>query len=269
MSYSNFYSKTKLFHGALSNVMGTRLDFVLVGKEQSVSEDCWEHSQRLLLQLHKQLNRFSEESEVAQLNSYAAHYPFGVSNALFDMLMCCREYTEKTLGFFDVTLGKMAQVEQILMDRTVQFMDDSIQVDLGGFAKGYALEELKTLIETYEVEHALLNFGNSAILAVGTHPLGDAWSVAINNPYRQAESLGAVKLKDCSLSVSGNMPSHTKHIFNPKTKMYEEGRQVLVVKSTSPLEAEVLSTTLMMTDDVESELICRRFNIEEWKRYTV
>lgn len=269
MSYSNYYSKTKLLHGALSNVMGTRLDMVLVGKEQAEAEVCWEEVQTLLLQLHAQLNRFSEESEVAQLNRYAAHYPYGVSNALFDILVCCREYTEKTQGFFDVTLGKMTAVEQIDMDKTVRFVEDSVQVDLGGFAKGYAMERIKTLLGAHGVERALLNFGNSAILAIGEHPLGDAWSVAINNPYRQAESLGVVKMVDCALSISGNMPSHTKHIFNPKTQTYADGRQLLVVKSKSPLEAEVLSTALMLADDAESELIASHFDIEEWKRYSV
>ena len=52
-----------------------------------------------------------------------------------------------------------------------------------------------------------------------------------------------------SLSTSGNTPQHTEHIINPHSGKYTPERKIVSAVSTNAVEAEVLSTALMVADE--------------------
>ncbi len=73
-----------------------------------------------------------------------------------------------------------------------------------------------------------------ADLPVGSHPCGDYWPVGLDNPYTK-ERVADLKLCDSSLSTSGNMPSHPRHIINPQTGHYVEDRRMVSVIADDPV----------------------------------
>jgi thiamine biosynthesis lipoprotein len=68
-----------------------------------------------------------------------------------------------------------------------------------------------------------------------------------------------VTLRDKALSTSGNSPGYTGHVVNPKTGMAVEDKILTAVVCDDPLEAEVLSTTLMMADGGQRKKLRGRF----------
>lgn len=69
----------------------------------------------------------------------------------------------------------------------------AVQLDLGGYAKGYALDEAVRLLRAHGIRNALVNIGGN-VIALGQH--GDrAWRVGIQHP-RAAGTLATVELRD-------------------------------------------------------------------------
>lgn len=262
MSYSNYYAASGLFHGSMSAVMGTQFDILMVGNDPRLLGTVWEKVESEVRRLDKMLNRFDPESEVAFVNREAGHYPVAVEDELWDILQACKHYTELTDGYFDITLQGFDSVLLTEEDKSVFFFSESLQIDLGGYGKGYALAKIRELLDAGGVGKALVNFGNSSILAVGTHPCGAYWPVGLDNPFTK-ERIADLKLCDCSLSTSGNMPSHPRHIVNPHTGMFVEDRKLVSVVAKDPVVAEILTTAFMIADDERVPIIASRFDINE------
>lgn len=262
MSYSNYYAASGLFHGSLLSVMGTRLDLLMVGSDPHFLEAVWEKTETEVRRLDKMLNRFDANSEVARINREAGHYPMTVSDELWNILQNCKHFSELTDGYFDITLQGFDQVLLTEQDKSVFFFSESLKIDLGGYGKGYALARIRDVLEQEQITKALVNFGNSSVLAVGTHPYGGYWPVGLDNPFTN-ERLADLKLSDSSLSISGNMPSHPRHIVNPHTGTFVEDKKLVSVVAKDPVVAEVLTTAFMIADEAGIQAIASRFDIYE------
>jgi len=265
-SYCNYYESSSLFHGSLLNIMGTRFDIVAVGGTKTVSESLWNEIISELVRLDKMLNRYDKESDIALINARAIYAPVKVTPEMWNILSDCKQYYDITCGLFDITLKDFSQVYLNESDKSVFFLQDNISFDVGGYAKGYAMEKIKALL-SFDIEHAFVNFGNSSVLGLGHHPCGDYWSVCIENPYRAGDILGTVQISNNSLSTSGNMPSHPKHIIHPISGEYIEKRQIVCVVTPNSVDAEILSTTLILANDKERADILSRFQVNDIRIY--
>ena len=238
MAYSNYYAASGLFHGSMSSVMGTQFDILMVGSDPRLLGTVWEKVESEVQRLDKMLNRFDPESEVSFVNREAGHYPVTVGEELWNILLNCKRYNELTEGYFDITLQGF------------------------GYGKGYALAKIRELLEENGIGKALVNFGNSSVLAVGTHPCGEYWPVGLDNPFTK-ERIADLKLSDSSLSISGNMPSHPRHIVNPHTGTFVEDKKMVSVVAKDPVVAEILTTAFMICGDERVPVIASQFDIYE------
>ena len=266
MSYSNYYAASQLFHGSVSSIMGTQLDVLMVGGEPLLLTGIWNELEAEVRRLDRMLNRFDPQSEVARINRDAAHFPVVPDLELWSLLVDCKRYHARTGGYFDITLGNFNQVLLNEADQSVYFFSETLHIDLGGIGKGYALLKMREMLERNGVRKALVNFGNSSILALGTHPCGEYWPVGLDNPYTK-ERVADLKLSNTSLSTSGNMPSHPCHIINPHTGLYTEERRMVSVIADDPVAAEVLTTTLMIAGEEQIQAIADKFEVHEKHLY--
>ncbi len=248
MPYFNYYKKSNLFHGSMANIMGTRLDVVMIGDELGLSE-VWKQIVAETERLYRMLNRFDSMSDISRINREAAMHPVELNNELWDILINIKKYHHDTLGYFDITLHDFNKVILDEGHRTVTFAEKDISLDLGGYAKGYALEKMRIILSKVGVTQALINFGNSSVLAVGSHPHGNYWGVGVEDPFYPGRQLKSYELCDQSLSTSGNTLQHTEHIINPRLGKYTSERKLVSVVSSNAVEVEVLSTALVVADE--------------------
>lgn len=247
--------------------MGTRFDIVMLGESRAQSAAVFMDLKRELRRLDSLLNRFDDESEISKLNVRASSGFVPLSAEVWAILCDCKRYHEITDGLFDVTKDDFSGILFREGDRSVSFASGKTTVDLGGYAKGYALLRLQQILSDNNVGQCFVDFGNSSILGVGHHPFGDSWKVSMENPYRRGETVFEIDIRDRALSVSGNRPEYSGHIIHPATKKATDERKAVCVVCKNPLDAEVLTTTLMIAGDKEKNDILKRFEVDSVYEY--
>lgn len=248
--------------------MGTRLN-VVVTDTVAFADEMFDEIVDTVRRIEAKLSRFDERSDVSMINRYAGQRPVEVDAEIGDILSMCKDYYRRTDGYFDITLPSCCCAGQlhsflncVCLDAeklTIAFRDPAIQIDLGGFGKGYALQAVESILKSRGIPNALVSFGESSILAMGKHPYGDCWKIGIENVTRPGQSAYVFELSDQSLSVSGfqrtpeGFPGF--HIISPDTQQPVERTATIAVQRSDPLEAEVLSTAVYAALDTNAEFL--------------
>lgn len=282
--------------------MGTRFDFLTY----NVDEDFFSSAKNFILneleRIEHKFSRFDEESEIFKINQLAAKENVITDGETLSLLSRCREYYLKTNKLFDITVGRFTNTtsednqaeseslsplsteisnpenfsnigaDKIILDlkeSSIRFSTPMLSIDLGGIGKGYALERINKYCIENRITNALISFGDSSIATIGTHPHGPYWPIGIQNGYTSGSALHTFRLKDNSLSTSGNTPNNRMkfgnkgHIINPLTGEFQTDSKTVSVAATSPMDAEVLSTALFIATDNDKSEILSKFNVSE------
>ncbi|MCW5558178.1 MAG: FAD:protein FMN transferase [Verrucomicrobiae bacterium] len=188
--------------------MGTRFEFVLHGGRPEALRAAGEEALDEIERIENALSLYRPHTDIARINAGAALGPVRVAPETFRLLERARALTHRTLGAFDVTAGPLVQAwgfhggngvrldptalarardasgwSQVLLDASataVRFAAGNPGLlDLGAIGKGYALDRAAEVLREAGVTSALLHGGTSTIVALGTPPGADAWTVAI------------------------------------------------------------------------------------------
>ncbi len=233
--------------------MHTRVELLAVGLGEEQGRGLMAEAEREVRRLERLFNRFDSRSPLAVVNMTAIGQSVKIEDELFMALELCEVFRRATAGYFDVTAADDG-VEAVSDGRggyaldgkehSVRILREGARIDLGGFAKGYAAESVRRVFEQAEVRQAVINFGNSSIVAMGHHPYGEWWPIGVE--HRKVRSVVAreVRLKDGAMSVSGCAESGDYHIIDPMTGNRAVGEELIVVEGRSALVAEMLSTAL-------------------------
>lgn len=248
--------------------MHTRVDMVLCGRQDEeelmlVVDAVYE----MLCRLEKMANYYDADSELGRLNRTAAEGPQPVSRELYEMLAFCVDCYNRTGGCFDVTVHSVNHTPHTIcnillspQEYTLYFLRSGVTINLSGFLKGYALEKIRTLLQHYEVENALVNMGNSSVLALGHPPMAEGWKVDFGQvPAFQRKECSELLLQNECLTTSGNDSQERKHIINPQNGKPVEGEKRVSVVTANGIIGEVLSTGLFVADDHHRKLLEAEF----------
>lgn len=188
--YSDYYDASDTFHDFLPQIMGTRLDMVVTGCLKALVQPVWHTVVAELERLECMLNRFDGNSELSHINREAIKNPVRISEEMWHILTNRKHYHTLTYGLFDITLNDFSKVVFEEATNSVTFTSEEFYFDLGGYAKGYAMEKIKHILTENGIRNAFIDFGNSSIAALGHHPYGDCWLVSIKNPYKTRRGIG-------------------------------------------------------------------------------
>ena len=245
------------------DAMHTHIELLLTGLGREQGERFAQEAERRIKDMERRFNRHDMKSPLAVLNSRAAAERVEVDDELFMALELCEVFRVATRGYFSVATNT-AGVERTpyILDgatHSVKFTTDGVQLDMGGFAKGFALDQVLKLTRESGAASALLNFGNSSVAAVGHHPYGEWWAVGVENIAQRGTLAYEAHLCDAAMSVSGRTPAGEYHIVDPHTGLKVAQDGMIVVEGRSALVAEVLSTALYAAPQSEREAIMQQF----------
>lgn len=236
--------------------MHTKVELLFVIDDEERARELCEAVEGLFENTEKSMSRHLPGLGLAVVNSTESAVQ--VDDDLYFAIEMCEQLRRATGGYFDI--AALSPTRQRPACRTyppthqVQRCFPEVILDLGGFAKGYALEKARTLLQDAGVQNALLNAGNSSVLGIGTHPLGDAWMVS------PASDAGVqFNLHDSALSVSGRNGSGRDHIVDPKTGNMASKVLGIAVTGRSALVCEALSTALYAAPESEHGAIMAQF----------
>ncbi len=170
---------------------------------QQAVEAAWEEVDRL----EKELSRFVESSDIAQVNARAGSSEWAaVGASAWECLEWALEVARQTGGAFDVALGQVleerrgegstfkAGAEAEWPGPLLQFLELEVEplrarlnhprarLDLGAIGKGYALDCAAAVLREWSIQSALLHAGQSSVLAMGDEPLAEG------SPQREAQA---------------------------------------------------------------------------------
>lgn len=235
--------------------MRTRFELILVGDDEAFLRAAGEEALREIVELERLLSRFRADSDIGQINRFAASKPVRVDARTFQLLQQAIFLSCVTGGAFDITLGTwrwsgraISSADAVLLDKaamTVQLADSSVQLDLGGIGKGYALERAAVLLRSAGVDSAFLHGGTSSVFAFGCDQNGEPWRVAIPHPV-SSELIAEIALNGAGLSVSATTLTEGRCTVNPKTGEPVQHTLLAAVVLSSPTEAEGWSTALLV-----------------------
>ncbi|NLW47691.1 MAG: FAD:protein FMN transferase [Firmicutes bacterium] len=159
----------------------------------------------------------------------------------------------------------LVDFERVILDdqaETVFLLKEGMKLDLGGIAKGYAVDRAYLTLKKSGVRSALINGGSSSIRALGNRADGNPWRLGIGHPRLSGKLLGTLSFsKDQALGTSADTQNffihqgkRYSHLIDPKTGY--PARHNILVTATAPtaMEADLLSTAffIMSLKEVES-----------------
>jgi thiamine biosynthesis lipoprotein len=260
--------------------MGTVLELTLEGLEPRPAARALDDLYEVARRLDRLLSIYQPESDISRLNRTAGQGRQRVDSEVEEILKLSIAYSELTRGAFDVTIGPVVELWREAVDRDapptalelaaarelvgpnrisvvsgdgVSLAKEGMRLDLGGVAKGYALDRMLPLLERHGIETALLNFGQSSTWAVGAPAGSTGWRLLVRAP--EGGFAGLITLRDQALSVSGSQGQWVEiggrrygHIIDPRSgEQLMRARQAVVVSQRASL-AEALSLALLVLD---------------------
>ncbi len=259
----------------IEEILGTVITGKVYGKN---AEEGLEAAFARAREIEHIMSAKEENSELSQLNKEAYQKEVSVSEELFLVIKKAIYYAKLADGNFDPTIGKLIDLwgigtehenvpkekeiapltglkdyEQVILDeekRTVRFLTDTVQLDLGGIAKGYVADEMKEILtNTYGIESGTLSLGGN-VMTIGNKTEGEQWVVGIADPLNPSSIIGTVQVTDKTVVTSGNYERYFiknnvryHHILNPETGYpANEGIISSTIITDCSMDADALST---------------------------
>jgi thiamine biosynthesis lipoprotein len=221
------------------------------------------------------MSHYKADSAVSRVNRDAAHRPVTVDPELFDFIVDAMRYNRDSDGAFDITVGPLmkawgffrgdgrvptqdelaaarrhvggAHVILNRVARTIGFDEPGVELDLGGIAKGYAVDRVVRLLRPRQIASALVSAGGSTIYGLGAPPGRDGWDVTIQDPIDPRKTALTVQLKDRALSIAGSSERFFEaggvrysHIMDPRTGRPVQGVLSVAVLASSGTAGDAL-----------------------------
>jgi thiamine biosynthesis lipoprotein len=253
--------------------MGTRIDVQLWHEDGDTAGELLQAAMAEFDRIEAAMSTYRDSSEISRLNREAANAPVRMSTELFTLVMLSLELSEITGGAFDITYDSVGQLydfrarqrpdaaaiaarlesinyEYVELDakaQTIRFLEPGVRINLGGIAKGYAVESVISLLREAGVSHALATAGGDTRLLGDRR--GKPWLVGIRDPDDESGLVTRLGLVDEAVSTSGDYErffvedgERYHHILDPGT-----GRSAGSVRSVTIIGPDATMTDALST----------------------
>lgn len=267
-----------------SFVFGTRVEISIQGEDKSSAENAARSVLQRFDALHGKLHAW-QPSDLDRLNAAFAAGPgkTPVDPELARILEDAKAFSLQSGGLFNPAIGNLIRLwgfhddspptalpDQSAIDKLLaaspamqnlhiennQAWSDNpaVRLDLGGYAKGFALDEAVSILRQQGIRNALVNIGGN-VIALGR--AGDRpWKVGIQHP-RQAGVIATLDLHDGeAIGTSGDYQRYIEangkrycHLLDPRTGWPATGMQsvtILVSGERAGVKSDVLTKPLFI-----------------------
>ncbi len=264
-------------------VMGTFARIVAIAPDANTAAKSIEAALHQIHNVDDLMSNFKEDSEISRVNADAFDHPVEVGESTFDVLQRSIEFSKLTDGAFDITVGPLVQLfrtaktegiaptpEQIAraktkvgfeklklndQNRTVRFTVEGMSLDLGGIAKGYAVDKAIRAMQRRGAIGAMIDLGGD-VRCFGTPPKGrKKWLVGLQDPNIDDVGGSGLLLKlqvsNAAVTTSGDYQQFAiiegkrhSHIINRQTGKSAQGLSSVTVIAQNATDADALATAV-------------------------
>jgi FAD:protein FMN transferase len=240
-------------------IMGTNIHVELWSDDEEQGKAAIAAVMAEMERINQLMSPYIASSELSILNAQAAHQPVSVSTELYDLIALSIELSKETGGAFDITFASVGYLydyrakqkpcdeqvasllsainfQHLILDantHSVFYAHPKVKIDLGGIAKGHAVDHAIAILQARRIKHALVTAGGDTRL-LGDR-LGKPWMVGIRDPRHAEKQAVVLPLVDTAISTSGDYERYFEqdgeryhHILSPKS-----GKSIHAIQSVS------------------------------------
>ena len=231
-------------------MMGTSIQVQAFGGDEAARKAAIDEAFAAFAEVDRLMSNYRDDSELTLVNRNAARENVSVSDPLFSVLDAARRVSSASHGAFDVTVGPLVRLwgfhdmkshvpsaaelanvrplvdyRHVFLDaarHTVHFARPGVEIDLGGIAKGFAVEVAANVLRRRGLDGFIDAGGNQYLL--GTPPGKRTWTIGIKNPDVPDHVMGVVETGETSVSTSADSSTFLVangrkygHILDPRT----------------------------------------------------
>jgi thiamine biosynthesis lipoprotein len=224
---------------------------------------------------------YIDTSEIGRANLLAGKDSLLVSGELAALLRKSLSYSDSSRGAFDVTVGPLEVLWNILAPHPRVPPPDSVQamlrligyrlvvlhgrslylprkgmrLDLGAIGKGYAVDRATEVLAKAGIERAIVDMGGNLAVRWPGAPGWDSAvaTISVRHPRVEGTFLGAFRYGSGGISTSGDYERYFvadgkryHHIMDPATGYPAEGVVSVTVVAPNAADADAISTTVFV-----------------------
>ncbi|MCA9405883.1 MAG: FAD:protein FMN transferase [Candidatus Omnitrophica bacterium] len=272
-------------YSEMRTMMGTfvRIDVCETKPDIATREAAYAAVWKRLEEIAWRMNVFDERSDVTKVNE-AYEQPAQIGTDTYDVIQSAIKYNSISNGAFDITVwplihlwkenakaGRLPEESEVITvmealgpDNLLMMPPDRVQlrhpetkIDLGGIAKGYAVDEAARILREHGIERFYIDAGGDLYVG-GLNCAGESWKIAIRNPYSEKTPLTIVSVSNQAVTTSGNYEQYLKvenkslsHIIDPRTGHPQEHVVSATMIAPTAEAADALSTALSVLGEEE------------------
>lgn len=228
--------------------------------------------------IDRRMSPHKPDSELSRINQGAGVRPVPLGEEMFRLLTRAQEFAELSRGAFDITYAAVGHLydyraglrpddralesaraavgwRHLELDhrtRTVRFHRPGMRIDLGGFAKGYAVDNAVALLRQLGIRHAYVAAGGDSRVLGDRR--GRPWTVAIRDPRRPGEVVALLPLEDIAISTSGD---YERYFDEPGLTGEVTRHHHLIDPATGRSPRHVTSVTILAPDGLSAEALSK------------
>jgi thiamine biosynthesis lipoprotein len=258
-------------------IMGTAISVELWADDHAAGESAIDAVMEEMHRIDRAMSPHKADSELSRINRDAAASAVPISAEMARLLSRANDFSQLSGGAFDITYAAVGQLydyrnrikptdeeltrarsavgfRNLILDmraRTVRFGREGMRIDLGGFAKGHAVDNAATILRHRRVGHAIVSAGGDSRV-IGDRR-GRPWTVGIRDPRRPGEMSALLPLEDVSISTSGDYERYFDadgerfhHLIDPATGRSPSGVHSVTILAEDGLTTEALSKSVFV-----------------------
>jgi thiamine biosynthesis lipoprotein len=267
-------------------MMGTFSRVVVLADSERTARQCVEAAFEVQRRIEELMSYHREDSELSKVNREAAEKPVAVDPMTFEVLQKSVQFSELTNGVFDVTVGPLVDLwkaagqtntppteealaearakvgyKKLILDetnRTVRFAVAGMKVDLGGIAKGYAVDQSVEAMQQRGAAGGMVDLGGN-IRCFGRPPRGQAyWRIGLQDPNVSPDDLNAkpllvLAITDQSVATSGG--------YRRFTTVSGARQSHIIDAATGRSAAKLASDTIIAADATAADALSTAVNV--------
>ncbi len=277
---------------------GTPVTVLVAGGEAAKVEAAFAAIRADFAALHDSWHAWKKGGLLAEINAaIAAGQPIPISAEAWSVLERSRTLANASGHRFEPAIGKLItlwgfhgesfagpppaaeaiarlirakpQMSDVLYrDGMLHSHNPDVRIDLGGIAKGYAIDRAVTVLRAQGIDNAIVNTGGD-LRAFGRH--GDrAWSIGVRDPRPQQAPIARIEIDgDESVFTSGDyerMFEHAgqryHHILDPQTGWPARGLRSVSVIHSDAMTADAAATALLVAGPRDWPMIAASMGIQ-------
>ncbi|WP_207399062.1 FAD:protein FMN transferase [Bremerella alba] len=235
---------------------------------------------------------YRSDSEVLQLSAKSpTETPILVSDDLWNVLAEAQKVNRASNGAFDITVGPLTKewrrfrrrgqldserieamqgsvgAQHLTLDENAQAVSlavSNMRIDLGGIAKGYAIDAALEILTSHDIPRALVDAGGD--VAVTGAPRGEAgWRVGLAGLDPKQPPIMIAYISQCAVATSGDAfqflehdGKRYSHILDPRTGYGVEHRATVTVFAKSATEADAWASAISVLGPQETPNVLKQ-----------